>query len=102
MLANAKEADANFTSKPSPEELVARARGLFSLIRDNNAEAERQRMVPEAVIAACRDAGFFKIAQPAAYGGYEYEPPVVFDVAIELSRASAAIGWVISLTIIHS
>lgn len=88
--------------RPSPAELVTRARAMFAMVRAANAQSESLRQVPDHVIEACREAGFFKILQPAQYGGYEYEPLVAYDVAMELAKASTTCGWTVGLLMMHN
>lgn len=51
---------------------------------------------------AFHEAGFFKIMQPAAYGGYEMHPMAAFNVAIELAKACPSSAWVENLLAVHN
>lgn len=53
------------------DELIARAAGLFELLRANTRRAEAEGRLPEENIDAIRDAGLFRIWNPRRYGGHE-------------------------------
>ena len=58
-------------TSPSPETLIARAERLIPLQRERAADADRNaRLAPETV-QELREAGFFRILQPAHFGGVE-------------------------------
>ena len=89
------------TFTPSVGELVGRAAevGLFARRRAEQTEAERK--VPLETIAHIREAGLFRIMQPAIYGGYEYGFDVLVRVAAAIAAGCGSTGWVASLAIVH-
>ena len=58
-------------------------------------EAEHANRVSPEVSRALRDAGCFKMAVPAVYGGEDLPLPVVLSVVEALARADGAVGWVV-------
>jgi 3-hydroxy-9,10-secoandrosta-1,3,5(10)-triene-9,17-dione monooxygenase len=87
---------------PSGEALLERAQALTPVLAARAAECERLRRVPDDSIAAIRAAGFFRILQPRAHGGYELHPMDLFRVSMELAKGCPSTAWVTNLTAIHS
>jgi alkylation response protein AidB-like acyl-CoA dehydrogenase len=54
---------------------------------------EQQRQMPEPLFDALRDAGFFKMSVPTAFGGDQLGDVVTLRVIEELSRLDGAVGW---------
>ncbi|MEO1272552.1 MAG: acyl-CoA dehydrogenase family protein [Myxococcota bacterium] len=72
------------------------------VLRERSARANAsRRMLPET-IAEMKDAGFFRILQPARYGGYEMDPQVFFQVQIALAAACPSTAWVLGVVGVHS
>jgi alkylation response protein AidB-like acyl-CoA dehydrogenase len=86
---------------PGHDELVARARGLAPLLREWAPRHEAARRVSDEAIAAMREAGLFRIVQPAACGGWDMHPRALFDCAREVARADTAAGWILCLAGVH-
>ena len=87
---------------PSPEELVARARAMIPMLRARADEIERARSVPADIIEEFRRAGFFKIVQPARWGGYEMNPVVFMRVLGELRRGCCSSAWNMMILGVHN
>ena len=51
--------------------LIDRARALAPVLRERAATAEEMRRISDATHAEFRDAGFYRVFQPARYGGLE-------------------------------
>ena len=49
-----------------------------------------------------QDAGFFRIMQPARYGGLEQDPEVFFRVQMILAEACMSTAWVLGVVAIHN
>jgi indole-3-acetate monooxygenase len=77
---------------------VERARDLAPLIAAAAAEIERRRRLPEALVAALHDGGFFRMLLPRSLGGAELDPPTFVQVTEALARADASVAWVICQT----
>ncbi|MDH3241048.1 MAG: acyl-CoA dehydrogenase family protein [Alphaproteobacteria bacterium] len=89
------------TAKTPPDELIHRARALIPMVRDGADEAERRRMVAPEVIAAFREAEFFRVLQPERFGGFEYDFAMIIRIAMEIGQGCASTAWVLDLAIMH-
>ena len=88
---------------PTLDALVARAHDLRPALQARAAATERLRRIPDETIAACRAAGFFRLYQPARYGGYEMDVALVpLDLLPVLGRACAATAWVVGVISSHA
>jgi alkylation response protein AidB-like acyl-CoA dehydrogenase len=83
-------------------ELIAKARALVPALRERAAEAERLRRLPDATQADFRKAGFYRILQPARYGGLEARYGLQTMLGAEAARGCASSGWCLSITAAHS
>ena len=88
-------------SKPTAETLVARARAMIPVITGRAAAARRGRRVPAETILDMEAAGFFRILQPARWGGYEMKPQVFYDVLMALAEGDMSTGWVYGVLGVH-
>jgi alkylation response protein AidB-like acyl-CoA dehydrogenase len=79
------------------EELVARIHDLAPLIAKHAAQGEQDRRVVEESITALTDAGVFKVAQPARYGGYQTSMRTMLDVSAAVGEADGGTAWVVAL-----
>ena len=86
---------------PSVEELVSRARKTGTLVRHIAERTEANRQVSAEAIAQMRDAGFFRIMQPAVYGGYEYGFDALVRIVAAVAAGCGSSGWVFSLGIVY-
>lgn len=86
---------------PTAETLLARASEMLPWLREQADAVEAARSVPPATIQAFRDAGFFRILQPAIWGGYEMNPEVFFRVLMELGRGCPSSAWNLMILGIH-
>ncbi len=87
---------------PSGAELRARAVAMQPALAERVAEAASLRRLPDATIAAFHDAGFFRILQPARWGGFEHDPQVFFDVQATVGAACASSAWVLGVLAVHA
>lgn len=86
---------------PVLEDLVSAAGELSLELRARAAQTERERRVSDEITAKFREAGFFRLMQPARFGGYEYGFSAFIDVISELGRGCASSAWGCSLGAIH-
>lgn len=86
---------------PSIEDLNHAAREMLPLLRAQAQATEQARRVSERTTAMFREAGFFKLMQPARYGGWEYGFTAFTDIVSELARACTSSGWGCSLGAVH-
>lgn len=73
--------------------LLETARELRPRIIAQRDEIESGRRLPEALTRELAQAGFFRAAVPAAYGGLDLSPPELLPVYEELARADASVAW---------
>ena len=85
----------------TPEQMVARARAMRQMLRDNQDAADRQGWYGPQVHEAFRDAGFYRILQPKTFGGYEFDYPTFIRVIYELSIGHPSTGWCYTLGTSH-
>jgi indole-3-acetate monooxygenase len=57
------------------------------------AQAERERRLPEELVAEMADAGVFRMCVPRAAGGLEEHPAVLVETVEALARGDGAAGW---------
>lgn len=86
---------------PTADELVARANAMIPWLRERAASIEAERCVPSDVIQAFQDAGFFRILQPRAWGGWEMDPEVFWRVLMELGRGCCNSAWNMMILGVH-
>ena len=65
--------------------LLASAEALVPVLRGRAPAAAEAGQLQKETIQDFQDAGFFKIAQPKKWGGYECHPNVFFEVQNILS-----------------
>src|SRR5213592_2887545 len=87
--------------EPELRKIVASASELVPMLRERAPATEEARRVSSATTEAFHEAGFFKLMQPARYGGYEYGFTAFIDVISELARACTSSAWGCSLGAIH-
>jgi 3-hydroxy-9,10-secoandrosta-1,3,5(10)-triene-9,17-dione monooxygenase len=87
---------------PTRAELVARAAALKPALRERAAACEAARRVPDETIADFHRAGFFRILQPARWGGYELDPQTFYEVQIQIASACPSSAWVLGVLSVHS
>ncbi|HSW05898.1 acyl-CoA dehydrogenase family protein [Aquabacterium sp.] len=86
---------------PELSKILASASELVPMLRERAQATEEARRVSEATTQAFHQAGFFKLMQPARYGGYEYGFTAFIDVVSELARGCTSSAWGCSLGAIH-
>lgn len=91
----------NNATQPSAAELIQRAQDMIPMLMEKADSVEKNRMVSTETINAFVDAGFFKILQPAKFGGYEMNPAVFYRVLMELGRGCPSSGWNMMILGIH-
>lgn len=87
---------------PTEAELLERARRLAPVLRARAATTEEARTLLPETLQAFVEAGFYKILQPARYGGYELPPMTLFKVAMELAKGCPSSAWCMSLIAVHN
>lgn len=87
---------------PTADELVQRARDLVPVLREREAAINGARQVSADTIQDFTDAGFFRILQPAKFGGYEMMPDVYCRVARTLAEGCMSSAWVYGVVAVHN
>jgi alkylation response protein AidB-like acyl-CoA dehydrogenase len=77
-----------------PEELVSRAAGLVSMLREQAARAETLRCAPRETIEALGQAHLLRAPVPKRFGGLGLDFDVILSVAAELGRGCGSTAWV--------
>ena len=70
----------------SRETFLERGRAMIPALRARAQRAERDRRMPDETHRAFADAGFYRLFQPARYGGYEMDWRLLVDMNVELGR----------------
>jgi 3-hydroxy-9,10-secoandrosta-1,3,5(10)-triene-9,17-dione monooxygenase len=81
--------------------ILEAVRDLVADIADRAEEADRTGALPTANIQGLREAGVFRLLQPAAFGGLEGSPLELFRVARTVAEACPSTGWVTSVLGVH-
>ena len=87
--------------KDIAEALIARARALAPIVAERASGAEAARRLPSETHAAFRDAGFYRVLQPGAFGGLEMEYGTHTELAAEVARGCPSSGWAVGVTASH-
>jgi alkylation response protein AidB-like acyl-CoA dehydrogenase len=87
--------------RQSADRMRSAVRELLPAIRARAADAERARTVPIENVEALRQIGFYKLVQPAAYGGYEHDFRLLAELITDIAGACASTAWVCGLLSAH-
>lgn len=82
------------TTTASP---LATARDLFALISASSDQIERDRRLPEPVVAALKRSGLFRLCVPKSLGGLESPPTEMIEAIAEIARADGSAGWCVAI-----
>ena len=82
------------------EQLYRAARELVPQLRERTAQTAALGRLPDDTIDAMQAAGFFRIMQPARYGGFEMDPEVFFRVQMILAEGCMSTAWVLGVVAI--
>lgn len=74
--------------------LIAAARDLAPTISAAAETIESAGRVPDSIVDALHDAGFFRAAVPREFGGDEVSPLLLHEAVIELAKADASTAWI--------
>ena len=72
--------------------MVAAARALQPVVRAHAEQAQALRHAPEPVVRAMADAGLYRLAAPACFGGAEADPISTIEAIEAISEADGSIG----------
>lgn len=89
-------------TRPELSDLLSRAEQMLPDLRRRARQAEDRRTLPEETIDEMRRAGFFRLYQPARYGGYEMPWGAQVAISRVLGRACGSTAWIASVVATHS
>ena len=78
--------------------MVAAARALVPLLRENAPETDRLGRLTDDVTKALREEGFLNLCAPRAFGGREASLRTLVEATTELARGCGASAWVSAIT----
>jgi alkylation response protein AidB-like acyl-CoA dehydrogenase len=81
------------TAPATRDEVMLAIDRVRPVIEHHRDEAERERRLSEAVIAAMQTEGLFDLCLPKEYGGAEIDFPAFMTAVEEVSRIDSAAGW---------
>jgi alkylation response protein AidB-like acyl-CoA dehydrogenase len=79
------------------DQLIAQATALVPMLRERANDAERARRVSDDTFDVLSEAGIFRMAAPARYGGAEADFQTQCDVLAEVARGCPATSWVATI-----
>jgi 3-hydroxy-9,10-secoandrosta-1,3,5(10)-triene-9,17-dione monooxygenase len=78
-----------------------RLSALSAGFRQRAGQTEELRQVPEQSIAELKEAGLFRVFQPAKYGGAELSVAEVLPMVVQVAKACPSTSWVMAVLQIH-
>ncbi|MEE6177463.1 3-hydroxy-9,10-secoandrosta-1,3,5(10)-triene-9,17-dione monooxygenase oxygenase subunit [Mycobacterium sp. 050134] len=75
---------------------------LLPKLRQRAHETEDLRRLPDATVSELQEIGFFRLLQPAQWGGLQCDPTVFFEAVRRLASACGSTGWVASILGVHN
>ena len=82
------------TTADDPDiDYLQRARDFVPELTAAAPQIERQRELPEAVLAAMVERGFFRMLLPRSLGGAELLPARYVPIVEEIAKADASAAW---------
>ncbi|HXQ51426.1 MAG TPA: acyl-CoA dehydrogenase family protein [Stellaceae bacterium] len=93
---------ATASNTPTADDIVARARAMMPTMRARAQRAEEMRHIPDETHREFIEAGFYRVLQPARYGGFELDYGTQTEMSVELAQGCASSGWIASITACHA
>jgi alkylation response protein AidB-like acyl-CoA dehydrogenase len=84
------------TTEPGAD-LLAAAEALAPRLRAAAEEIDRERRLPDDILQAMREAGFFRMEMPRDVGGLQIDPLLRIRVIEEIAAANGSAGWLLML-----
>ncbi|HEU5007785.1 MAG TPA: flavin-dependent monooxygenase [Jatrophihabitantaceae bacterium] len=82
-------------------EVLDAVRELLPGLRERAQETEDLRRIPDENVKALQDSGFFRLLQPARFGGVEASPVDFYRGVRLIASACGSTGWVSSVLGVH-
>src|SRR5437016_920201 len=78
------------------------AQEISALAREVAAQTDRERRLPDVLVAALTESGLLRGGAPLEVDGLELAPPTALRCAEEVARGDASAGWCVSIAITSS
>lgn len=84
------------------QQVLEKINALLPELEQRAQATEDARRVPDEVADLLAETGFFKLMQPAQWGGYEVDPVTFYEAVRRLASACGSTGWVAGIVGIHN
>ncbi|MBO3737875.1 3-hydroxy-9,10-secoandrosta-1,3,5(10)-triene-9,17-dione monooxygenase oxygenase subunit [Actinoplanes flavus] len=84
------------------EAVLAGVRELLPVLREHAQDTEDRRALDPETVKALAETGFFRLLQPARFGGHEAHPLDFLTGVREIASACGSTGWVASVIGVHN
>ncbi|MGZ4791212.1 MAG: acyl-CoA dehydrogenase family protein [Ilumatobacteraceae bacterium] len=85
----------------TPEDLLARADAMRPQLLEEQMKTEQRTYYSEEVHHQFLDAGFYRVLQPRRFGGYEFDVPTFYKLAMTIARGCPSTAWCLTLASAH-
>jgi alkylation response protein AidB-like acyl-CoA dehydrogenase len=92
-MATAPAPATDSTDSTTDSTILASARAVAPVLRDEAAASERDRRLTPRAVEALRSTGVFRMPMPRSWGGPELDMATQIEVIEELARADGSAGW---------
>jgi 3-hydroxy-9,10-secoandrosta-1,3,5(10)-triene-9,17-dione monooxygenase len=75
---------------------------LLPVLRDRAQETEDRRQLSAETVKSLAATGFFRLLQPARFGGFEADPITFLGCVRDIAGACGSTGWVASVIGVHN
>jgi indole-3-acetate monooxygenase len=85
--------EARLPTDVEAQPVVQAAKAMQSTLRKYREEIEREQRMPQGLVEEMREAGFYRLLIPRAYGGLESDPLTFLRVGELLAEGCGSVGW---------
>lgn len=89
------------TADTTVVDLIAKATGLRSALRERQTETEALGYYPQSTHLDLRDSGLYRVLQPRRFDGYELDLATFLKVVVELARGCPSTAWSFGFGVSH-
>ncbi|HEX8627616.1 MAG TPA: flavin-dependent monooxygenase [Catenuloplanes sp.] len=89
-------------SQGSVPAVMAGVQELLPVLRERAQDTEDRRALPGETVKALAEIGFFRLLQPARFGGLEADPLTFLEAVRLIGGACGSTGWVASVVGVHN
>ena len=75
---------------------------LLPVLKDRAQETEDRRQLSAETVKSLAATGFFRLLQPARFGGFEADPLTFLSCVRDIASACGSTGWVSSIIGVHN